>query len=107
VREFFGQPFRLAYFTPIHGLNPEVERLYKANRLAVVRQVKYDPSKENSLALVLDSGEPMPGARAGAKRAFIERLCTWFRSETHGQRSRACSFFNKFTRTIFVSPGMG
>jgi type I restriction enzyme, R subunit len=51
--KFYGQTIRLAYFAPSHGLNPQVQALYDANRLTVVRQVKYDPKNDNSIDLVL------------------------------------------------------
>ncbi len=50
---FYGQQLRVAFFRPGHGLNPEVWALYGKNRLMVVRQLRYDPSNENSLDLVL------------------------------------------------------
>ncbi len=50
---FYGQTFRLCTFAPAHGLNPTVQKDYEANRLAVVRQVHYDPKNQNSLDLVL------------------------------------------------------
>ncbi|MFW5968831.1 MAG: type I restriction endonuclease subunit R, partial [Persicimonas sp.] len=50
---FYGQELRLAYFRPAHGLNPEVSRRYRENRLTVVRQLRYDPKSEKSLDLVL------------------------------------------------------
>ena len=36
-----GCTFRLAYFHPSSGLNPEIQRLFLANVLSVVRQVHY------------------------------------------------------------------
>ncbi len=45
--KFYGKTFRLAYFRPAHGLNPEVQRLYKANRLTVTRQVPCHPNEKN------------------------------------------------------------
>jgi len=51
--KFYGRLVRLAFFAPSHGLNPDVEALYSANRLAVVRQVSYDPKNQNTLDLVL------------------------------------------------------
>ena len=51
--KFYGQTVRLAFFAPAHGLNPDVEARYDANRLTVLRQVKYDPNNENSIDLVL------------------------------------------------------
>lgn len=37
--KFYGKTFRMAYFRPAHGLNPEVLALYAENRLTVSRQV--------------------------------------------------------------------
>jgi type I restriction enzyme, R subunit len=45
--------FRLAYFRPASGLNPELQRLYEANLFAVVRQLRYSEKNENSLDLAL------------------------------------------------------
>jgi len=49
----YGKLFRVAYFAPASGLNPEIEALYKANRLTVTRQLKYSGNHGNSLDLVL------------------------------------------------------
>lgn len=52
--KFYGSTIRVATFRPAHGLNPEVETQYAANRLAVVRQVHHDPKRPgDSLDLVL------------------------------------------------------
>ena len=44
-----GVKFRLAYFKPSSGMNPEHMRLYAGNRLTVVRQLHYSKQSENSL----------------------------------------------------------
>jgi type I restriction enzyme R subunit len=44
-----GCEFHLVYFEPKSGLNPEHEKLYKQNRLSVIRQLKYSTQNENSL----------------------------------------------------------
>lgn len=49
----FGKLFRVAYFAPASGLNPETQRLFAANRLTVTRQVHYSDKHNNSLDLVL------------------------------------------------------
>ena len=36
----FGKLFRVAYFAPASGLNPETQKLYAANRLTVTRQLQ-------------------------------------------------------------------
>ena len=48
-----GCKFDLAYFPPETTLNEEHARLYHANILSVVRQLKYSQQNENSLDLVL------------------------------------------------------
>ncbi len=48
-----GCTFRLAYFRPASGLNPEVQKLYEANLFSVARQLKYSQRNENSMDLVL------------------------------------------------------
>jgi type I restriction enzyme R subunit len=42
-----GAKFRLAYFKPASGMNPEHEQLYQKNRFCVVRQVKYSKKDIN------------------------------------------------------------
>ncbi|MBW2631893.1 MAG: type I restriction endonuclease subunit R [Deltaproteobacteria bacterium] len=49
----FGKLFRVAYFAPASGLNPETQRLYAANRLTVTRQLPYSAAYHNTLDLVL------------------------------------------------------
>ena len=53
--EVMGLPkaLRLAEFKPALGLNPEILARYSANRLRVVRQVRYSLYNENSIDLVL------------------------------------------------------
>ncbi len=49
----YGRVLRVASFRPTHGLNPELVAAYAQNRLAVTRQVKFDPTSEKSLDMVL------------------------------------------------------
>lgn len=41
------------FFQPASGLNPELTRLYQANILSVMRQVRYSRKKENAIDVVL------------------------------------------------------
>jgi type I restriction enzyme R subunit len=43
----------LAQFKPASGMNPEIVARYEANRLRVVRQVRYSKANENCIDLVL------------------------------------------------------
>jgi len=49
----FGKLFRIAYFAPASGMNPETQRLYKANRLTITRQLHYSENHEKSIDVVL------------------------------------------------------
>ncbi|QVL54453.1 MAG: type I restriction endonuclease subunit R [Cyanobium sp. M30B3] len=53
--EVLGLPkaLKLAEFKPAFGLNPEILARYNANRLRVLRQVRYSSRNENCLDLVL------------------------------------------------------
>ncbi len=46
-----GCRFRLVYFRPVSGLNEELQRIYEANLLSVVRQLHYSQQSEQSLDL--------------------------------------------------------
>lgn len=49
----FGKEFKVAYFAPASGLNPDIQKLYEANRLTITRQLKYSDKHNNTLDVVL------------------------------------------------------
>ena len=49
----FGKTLRVAYFRPAHGLNPELEARYKANKLGITRQLHFSLKNEKSLDVTL------------------------------------------------------
>jgi len=49
----FGVTIQLAYFRPAHGLTPELQTKYQANRATVTRQFRYEVGKELSIDLAL------------------------------------------------------
>ena len=49
----FGKLFRVAYFAPASGMNPDTQALYQANDLAVTRQLRYSPKHSNTLDVTL------------------------------------------------------
>lgn len=49
----FGRTLRIAFFRPAHGLNPELEARYQANRLGLTRQLHFSSKSEKSLDVVL------------------------------------------------------
>ena len=47
------KPLRMAQFKPALAMNPDIMQRYAANRLRVVRQIRYSQHNENSIDLVL------------------------------------------------------
>ena len=43
----FGKTLRIAFFRPAHGLNPELEARYRANRLGITRQLYFSNENKN------------------------------------------------------------
>ncbi len=70
----FGKQFRVAYFAPASGLNPEIQKLYADNRLTVTRQVQYSNKHKNTIDLVL-SLNGIPVATAELKNPMTGQ--TW------------------------------
>jgi type I restriction enzyme R subunit len=67
------EPVRLAQFKPALGLNADILARYAANRLRVVRQVRYSLHHENSLDLVLFLNG-VPVATAELKSDFTQSV---------------------------------
>jgi type I restriction enzyme R subunit len=56
----FGRTLRIAYFKAAHGLNPELEEQYKANRVGITRQLFYSTRNTNSLDIAISvNGVPV------------------------------------------------
>jgi len=49
----YGKLFRVAYFAPASGMNPDLKATYDANRLTVTRQLHYSTTSEQSIDLLL------------------------------------------------------
>jgi type I restriction enzyme R subunit len=67
------QPIRLAQFRPATGLNPEIVTRFAANRLRVVRQVRYAQDSDSSVDLVLFLNG-IPVATAELKSDFTQSV---------------------------------
>lgn len=63
----------MAQFKPAMGMNPETTRRYQANRLRVVRQVRYSTANENCIDLVLYLNG-VPVATAELKTDFTQSV---------------------------------
>src|SRR5882672_8696222 len=49
----YGRTLHVAFFKAAHGLNPELEARYAANRLGITRQLHFSPRLEKSLDVTL------------------------------------------------------
>ena len=49
----YGRTLRIAFFKAAHGLNPELEARYAANRVGITRQLRFSPRCEKSLDITL------------------------------------------------------
>lgn len=67
------QPLQVAQFKPVLAMNPEILAKYAANRLRVVRQVRYSLHNENALDLVLFLNG-IPVATAELKSDFTQSV---------------------------------
>jgi len=56
----YGRTLRIAFFKPAHGLNPDLEKRYAANRLGLTRQLFYSAKGTESLDVTLSlNGIPL------------------------------------------------
>ncbi len=67
------QQLKLAQFKPAFDINPEITERYNANRLRVVRQVRYSTQNDNCLDLVLFLNG-IPVATAELKTDFTQSV---------------------------------
>jgi type I restriction enzyme, R subunit len=67
------KPLKLAQFKPALGVNPEIIARYEANRLRVVRQVRYSIYHENCIDLVLFLNG-VPVATVELKTDFTQKI---------------------------------
>jgi type I restriction enzyme R subunit len=59
----YGKLFRVAYFAPASGMNPDLKKAYDANHLTVTRQLHYGTASEKSIDLLLSlNGIPVATA---------------------------------------------
>src|SRR3989344_2990447 len=65
----YGVRFKIAFFRPASGLNPQTEKLYQMNKLTLTRQVKYSLKNENSLDMLI-SINGLPIATIELKNQF-------------------------------------
>ena len=97
--KFYGQPIRPVIFAPGHGLNPEVQALYDANRVRVVRQLRYDPHNDNELDLALFING-LPIATAELKNAMTGQKAGHARQQYRQDRDPKAPIFRFKQRAL-------
>jgi type I restriction enzyme R subunit len=98
--ELSGQKVRLVFFAPAHDKSPAPLALYQHNRLAVVRQLRYDPKNENELDLVLCiNGIPL--VTCELKNAMTGQTVAHARAQYQHDRDPAAPLF-AFKRRALV-----
>jgi type I restriction enzyme, R subunit len=78
--KFGGKRLQMAVFKPAHGLNPELEKLYAANRLVVTRQVMFAEGRRDSVDMVLGING-LVVATVELKNAFTGQRCELARKQ--------------------------
>ena len=71
---FSGRTFRLAYFKPAHGLNPQLVAQFDSNRLTATRQVRCHPGQDHTVD-VLFALNGLPVATCELKNPMTRQ--TW------------------------------
>ena len=84
----YGVRFKMAFFKPESGLNPDTLALYEQNRLKVIRQVYYSKKNTNSVDLIL-SLNGLPVATLELKNRFTGQ------NTGHAKRQYAATRDNK------------
>jgi type I restriction enzyme R subunit len=91
----------LAYFRPAHGLTPELNERYAANRLTITRQLPYSPRHHKTLdvALFLNG---IPLATAELKNPLTSQIITGAIAQNRQDRDPRDPFFAKRTLVHFA-----
>ncbi len=104
--EFYGARLRLVQFRPAHGRNPEIEAAYRANRVAVARQVHHDPRRPgDSLDLVLFVNG-LPVVTAELKNAMTSQSAAHAMRQYREDRDPEAPIF-RFKRRALVNFAVG
>jgi len=81
----FGKLFRVAYFAPASGLNPDIQKLYEANCITITRQLRYSAKHGNTLDVTL-ALNGIPVATAELKNPMTAQ--TWWHAVTQYKNDR-------------------
>ncbi|MFZ2518519.1 MAG: type I restriction endonuclease [Anaerolineae bacterium] len=95
----YGRTLRVAFFKAAHGLNPELEARYAANRLGITRQLHFSPRSEKSVDVTL-SLNGIPVATAELKNLFTGQTMEHARRQYQQDRDPREPIFEFKRRTL-------
>ena len=95
----YGVRFKLAFFQPESGLNPDTIRLYNHNQLKVTRQVYYSKKNKKSVDLVL-SLNGIPVATLELKNQFTGQNTTHAKKQYNTTRDNKELLFTFKKRSL-------
>ncbi len=97
--KFYGKSFRMAYFRPAHGLNPEILELYARNRLTVARQAPCHPGDDSTVDLLF-AGNGLPVATCELKNPNTHQTWRDAVRQYKQDRDQRASLFGFKTRAL-------
>jgi type I restriction enzyme R subunit len=95
----YGKSVKIAYFKPAHGMNPETQQQYKANRLTITRQLLYTASSSKCLDVTL-SLNGIPVATAELKNPLTGQTVENAKYQYKNDRSASELIFQFKKRTL-------
>jgi len=95
----YGKTLRIAFFRPAHGLNPELEAKYQANRMGITRQLFYSSRNNNSLDVAL-SVNGLPVATMELKNPMTGQTAINAIHQYRNDRDARDSIFQFTKRTL-------
>lgn len=108
----YGKTLRVAFFKAAHGLNPELETSYAANRVGITRQLRFSKTSEKSLDVAL-SVNGIPVASVELKNSMtgqtVEHALRQYRADRDPRepifefKRRMLVHFAADTDTVFMT----
>lgn len=95
----YGRTLHVAFFKAAHGLNPELEARYAANRLGITRQLHFSPRSEKSVDVTL-SLNGIPVATAELKNPLTGQTVIQARKQYRQDRDPREPIFEFKRRTL-------
>lgn len=108
----YGKTLRVAFFKAAHGLNPELEARYAANRVGITRQLFYSKTSTNSIDVAISlNGIPIASVelKNAMTRQTVERALHQYRNDRDPRepifefKRRMLVHFAADTDTVFMT----